>query len=81
MSKIILFALIAAIIATILSNQNCNVEAARKGNDIIILGGYGWGGYPSFISSGSKKKGSIIFLGRRKRSILDSHSRFALIAK
>lgn len=42
--------------------------SAHKGGDIIFLGNMGMGGMPAFISSG-KKKGNILLLGRRKRSV------------
>ncbi|KAJ6219087.1 hypothetical protein RDWZM_004899 [Blomia tropicalis] len=70
MNKFI-FAVIAAFVLVFATN----VEAGRKGGDIIIMGGNGgFGGFGGMgdgmiLSTGGKKKGSIILIGRRRRSI------------
>lgn len=55
-------------ISTILCGISLSPASAHRGGDIIVWGGMGGFGMPSVISSGGKKRGSIVLLGRRKRS-------------
>jgi hypothetical protein len=63
-----------AIVLLVICGLIIETEAGHKDQDIIILGnsgygGHGYGGSPSIIKTGGKKRkgGSIIIFGGRKR--------------